>query len=504
MTYNDLISSNILIETFELIDNSIKIFAYLKENRDYIKYNLTDKDFIDLSFLLSVLTNNHFSDVKNILERNDVTATNVGNYFNIDIKDMVNSDNDISLEFDIIFDKCFKDFFNNLLKYLKVTIDELHPNDIISDVTWNIYINGFINNNISKEKQENLYNSLDEGMYERLVKESKSKKIFKVNDYIEKKEKREISSKENYFELRKYGIFLEEKEYLKNPAIGREVEIKKMILTLLTPDKSCILVGKAGVGKTALVEGLSYLIKNNQVPKLLNDKKIISINMNSLISGCIYRGEFEERVEKILNFIKNHKEVILFIDEIHTVKGTGKGKDGTLDMLNILKSYLDRGDIKVIGSTTDIEYNDLLDDPAFRRRFEKTEIKELDNNKIKLILLEEINKLESIYNISFDFDQNKKNIIIDILISLTNEKNKTYNDKINNPDLVLSILKKAFVCAIYYDRDKVVIDDLKEAINLCDRVYESVKAREIIKLENLKDKKELVYRKIIKFPDNYS
>ena len=105
MTYNDLISSNILIETFELIDNSIKIFAYLKENKDSIKYNLTDKDFIDLSFLLSVLTNNHFSDVKNILERNDVTATNVGNYFNIDIKDMVNSDNDIALEFDIIFDK---------------------------------------------------------------------------------------------------------------------------------------------------------------------------------------------------------------------------------------------------------------------------------------------------------------------------------------------------------------------------------------------------------------
>jgi len=215
-----------------------------------------------------------------------------------------------------------------------------------------------------------------------------------------------------------------------------------------------------------------------------------------------YRGQFEQRVKELLEFLKSNKEIVLFIDEIHTIMGAGSAKEQKLDFANILKPYLDRGDIKIIGSTTKQEYDELITDSAIRRRFEKTIIKELDNDKLKIIINTEIKKLENNFSISFDFDEIEKNYIINVLLSLTDDKNKVYNDKVNNPDLVLSILGDVFANASYNDRDKIKLEDIEFAINRCDRIYDSVRKREVLKLQQLKKISEVSKCKILKlYPD---
>lgn len=207
-------------------------------------------------------------------------------------------------------------------------------------------------------------------------------------------------------------------------------------------------------------------------------------------------------MEKILKELESNKEVIMFIDEIHTIVGAGQGKNGNNDISNILKPFLDRGSIKIIGSTTEEEYNNIMIDPALRRRFEKIVVKELDNDTLKRVLYSEITKLESFYNIKFDFNKDNKEKVIDILINLTNSKNKTYLDKENNPSLILNILDKSFVLALYENRDSIIINDIKESINLCDKIYDSVKLRELLNLDsiNINNKQEKTYTKVIKFP----
>lgn len=141
-----------------------------------------------------------------------------------------------------------------------------------------------------------------------------------------------------------YGEDLTNKKYITNPAIAREEEIKKLIMVLLTPEKSGLLVGKAGIGKTAIVEGLAYLIQNNQVPEALKGYKIIKLNSTSLIGKITIDGKEEMVISKLMEELKSMTKTILFIDEIHTLMGGNK--DNPMDLANILKPGLDRGDIK--------------------------------------------------------------------------------------------------------------------------------------------------------------
>lgn len=177
----------------------------------------------------------------------------------------------------------------------------------------------------------------------------------------------------------KYGINLNEKVKNKSyiPIVGREKEINELIEALCKKDKNnVIIVGEAGVGKTAIVEALAYKINKNEVPKELQNKKIIEISMSSVISGTRYRGEFEEKMEKIIDEFKENDDYILFIDEIHTMVGTG-GSDGAIDASNILKPSLARNEIKCIGATTTREYNkSFLKDKALNRRFQIINIEE--------------------------------------------------------------------------------------------------------------------------------
>ena len=160
--------------------------------------------------------------------------------------------------------------------------------------------------------------------------------------------------------------------------IGREKEIDRVIQILARRKKNNpVLVGEPGVGKTAVVEGLAKKISKGEVPEVLKNKKIYALDMGSLIAGTKYRGEFEKRLKKILDELKKEKEPILFIDEIHMIVGAGAAGDSKMDVANLLKPALAKGEIRCIGATTYEEYKNYFEkDKALHRRFQKIDIKE--------------------------------------------------------------------------------------------------------------------------------
>ncbi|MBD3840357.1 MAG: ATP-dependent Clp protease ATP-binding subunit ClpA [Campylobacterales bacterium] len=168
------------------------------------------------------------------------------------------------------------------------------------------------------------------------------------------------------------------KEGLIDPVIGRDKEIARVIEILARRKKNNpVLLGETGVGKTAIAEGLALQIANKEVPKFLEDAKIYSLDMGSMIAGTKYRGDFEKKLKTVLKEVTKKKNAILFIDEIHTVVGAGSVGNSSMDASNILKPLLSSGKLRVIGATTYEEYrNNFSKDKAFSRRFAKVEVKE--------------------------------------------------------------------------------------------------------------------------------
>lgn len=201
----------------------------------------------------------------------------------------------------------------------------------------------------------------------------------------------EDSNSYSFSLLNELGINMNERSIMNqyDPVIGREEEVIQIIQNLLRKNKNNpLLIGEAGVGKTAIVEELSRRIALGNVPFKLKDKVIYSISMSNMVSGTKYRGEFEEKFHKLLDEVMHHPEVILFIDEVHTLMGAG-GAEGAIDASNIIKPYLARGDIKIIGATTVKEYNDFIHkDKALDRRFQKIYIQEATKSQVKSILKE--------------------------------------------------------------------------------------------------------------------
>lgn len=221
-----------------------------------------------------------------------------------------------------------------------------------------------------------------------------------------------------------------------DPVIGREKEIKRLLEILCRRTKNNpILIGEAGVGKTAIVEELSRMIAYGNVPNLLKNKKIINLDMASLVAGTKYRGEFEDRVRKILKEVEENEDIILFIDEIHTLVGAG-GAEGAIDASNIFKPALARGKLRLIGATTTEEYKKFIKtDSALERRFQNINVEIPDKNKVKEILF----KLKPIY-------ENFHKVILsnDIIELITNLSEKYVYDR-NEPDKSIDILDE--VCS---------------------------------------------------------
>ncbi len=174
--------------------------------------------------------------------------------------------------------------------------------------------------------------------------------------------------------LRAYGHDLTEmcREGKMDPVIGRREEVERLILILCRRRKNNpVLIGEAGVGKTAIVEGLAQAIVRGEVPDNLRKKKLISLDLTLMIAGTKYRGQFEERIKAVMDEIKKNGNVLFFIDELHTIVGAGAA-EGAIDASNIFKPALSRGEIQCIGATTLDEYRKHIEkDPALERRFQK-------------------------------------------------------------------------------------------------------------------------------------
>lgn len=179
------------------------------------------------------------------------------------------------------------------------------------------------------------------------------------------------SPRERVSLIERYATDLTKKTYYTDPAIARDEELKQMMLTLFTPEKSPILVGKPGIGKTAIVEGLAYRIQNNMVPDALKGYTILKIDTAALVGNISdSSGTSDMKLQILVKELESMNKVILFIDETHTL--IGNKEEGGLDFANILKPALARGNIKMIGATTSDEYDFyIVKDKAFLRRLQK-------------------------------------------------------------------------------------------------------------------------------------
>lgn len=211
------------------------------------------------------------------------------------------------------------------------------------------------------------------------------------------------SGDENLESLEKFGIdlTLRASEGKLDPVIGRDEEITHMMQILIRKTKNNpILLGEPGVGKTAVVEGLAQRIIKKEVPLSLQNKKVIALDMSALIAGAKYRGEFEDRLKKVIDEVKKSGNIILFIDEIHTIVGAG-ASEGSMDAANILKPALARGELHTIGATTLKEYRKYFEkDAALQRRFQPVMLNEPSVNEALQILRGIKEKLEAHHNVT--------------------------------------------------------------------------------------------------------
>lgn len=283
----------------------------------------------------------------------------------------------------------------------------------------------------------------------------------------------------NFQIINQYGEDLTKKTYITNPAIAREEEIKKLIMILLTPEKSGLLVGKPGIGKTAIVEGLAYLIQNNQVPDALKGYTIIKLNSTSLIGKITRNGQEELIIQVLVNELRQMTKTIIFIDEIHTLIG-GKS-DGPMDLANILKPGLDRGDIKAIGATTTIEYDTyIIRDRAFLRRFEKIEVAEPDEETTVRILMGTIPKIEQQTGCKMKYNEYVNEQLMRAIVSATSEFKRVYGLSAMYPDIAFSVLTSAFSQALFENKNIVDVKDVYNAIKTSKRIYPDSIVKELL------------------------
>ncbi|MEE3342492.1 MAG: AAA family ATPase [Bacilli bacterium] len=295
--------------------------------------------------------------------------------------------------------------------------------------------------------------------------------------------------------LSRYADEMTSNKYITDPSIARDEEIKKLILVLLTPEKSAILVGKPGIGKTAIVEGLAYRIQKNAVPNVLLGFRIFRVNTTALLGND---GNGDNRVLRLVQELQQLDKVILFIDEIHTLIG-----DGRLDLANMFKEGLSRGTIKIIGATTTYEYEHyVLRDKAFMRRFDKVDVAEPTEEQCVEILLKTLPKIEYQTNVKLAYTDFQKQEIMKFIVGMTSEFKRVYEVSSRYPDIALVLLRQAFSNAVYENRQTVCFKNIYDAIRFSKSVYPDVIKKELVVFKE-KFKDELKLENVNVDPENF-
>ncbi|WP_122894143.1 ATP-dependent Clp protease ATP-binding subunit [Arcobacter peruensis] len=286
------------------------------------------------------------------------------------------------------------------------------------------------------------------------------------------------SSDDNLEALGKYGIDLNKMaiDGELDPVIGRDEQINRMMQILIRKTKNNpILLGEPGTGKTAIAEGLAQRIVNKDVPTSLLNKKVISLDMSSLIAGAKYRGEFEDRLKSVIDEVKKAGNIILFIDEIHTIIGAG-ASEGSMDAANILKPSLARGELHTIGATTLKEYRKYFEkDTAMQRRFQPVNVDEPTVNEALSILRGIKEKLETHHNVTINDSA---------LISAAKLSNRYITDRFL-PDKAIDLIDEAAAeLKMQIESEPTVLSTLKREIQTINVEKEALKMEKSKKNED--------------------
>jgi ATP-dependent Clp protease ATP-binding subunit ClpB len=288
------------------------------------------------------------------------------------------------------------------------------------------------------------------------------------------------SSEDSYNALNKYAVNLNDAARMGklDPVIGRDEEIRRVLQILSRRTKNNpILIGEAGVGKTAIAEGLAHRLISGDIPENLKTKKLYSLDMGALIAGAKYKGEFEERLKNVINeVIESNGEIILFIDEIHTLVGAGATGEGAMDAANILKPALAKGELRSIGATTLNEYQKYFEkDKALERRFQPVKIEEPDKYSTISILRGLKERYETHHQVR----------ILDEAIIAAVELSSRYITDRHLPDKAIDLIDEAA------SKLKLEINSMPEELDELDRKIRQLEIeREAIKNENIPEKLE--------------
>ena len=275
--------------------------------------------------------------------------------------------------------------------------------------------------------------------------------------------------------LERYGENLTAVKYLVNPAVARDKELKELVMVLLTPEKSACLVGKPGIGKTAIVEGLAYRMQLNDMPNALKGYSVYKISTPSLVGST----DGENKVMALVKELKTRDKIIVFIDEIHMLMGASN--QGPMDLANMFKEGLGRGTVKLIGATTVDEYERyILRDKAFVRRFERIDISEPTQEMCVQILMRTVPKIEAQTGVKLNYTDFIKEKIMKFIVNMTSEYKRVYEISSRYPDIALSVLRQAFSAALFDNSSEVKFKHIYEAVKNTKAVYPDVIKKELV------------------------